>query len=300
MSPRAWLLDASIYIFRSWFAMPDRWHTPEGLPLNAVVGYSAFLLDLVAPLGIRAPLAAAFDESLGSCFRNRIYPDYKCRRTLPDEALAFQLRTCRELTGLLGLPCYGGPEYEADDYLASLGRVCREAGLSLTLVSRDKDLGQLLAEGDELRDPASGACLDASGFAGRFGVQPGQFPDYQALVGDSIDDIPGVPGVGPRTAARLLSHYPDLDSLSLNLARVGELPLRGARALQARLIEHWPQVALSRRLARLETRVPGVDRVPDWHLCDERLEAFAAKLEQLGLRGRLPTRVRQLEQGVST
>jgi 5'-3' exonuclease len=294
MTRRAWLVDASIYIFRAWFSMPDRWHSPDGLPLNAVVGYSGFLYQLIQRLGDSTHLAVAFDESLGSCFRNRIYPDYKCSRALPDEALAFQLATCRELCELLGLPCYGGPEYEADDYLASLGRVCREAGLPVTLVSRDKDLGQLLQEGDELWDFAADARLDPVGFAGRFGVGPAQFADFQALVGDSVDDIPGVPGVGPRTAAQLLSHFPDLESLERNLPRLAELPLRGARGLQQRLQENWPQVQLSRQLVQLEARVPGIEQPPRWDCSGEHLEALAGRLEQLGLGGQQAQRWRRL------
>ncbi|MBN7798857.1 5'-3' exonuclease [Parahaliea mediterranea] len=296
MPRQAWLVDASIYIFRAWFSLPDRWTSPEGLPLNAVVGYSGFLLDLMARRGEGGPLAAAFDESLGSCFRNRIYPDYKCSRALPDEALAFQLATCRELTATLGIPCFGGPEYEADDYLASLARVCREAGLAVTLISRDKDLGQLLEKGDALWDFAADTRLDVESFRDRFGVAPSQFADYQGLVGDRIDDIPGVPGVGPRTAAQLLARYPDLDALGADLASVSELPLRGAPALRQRLQSHWPQALLSRQLARLDNAVPEVNGAPSWAAGADGLERFAARLAELGIGGRLLQRCRQLRE----
>lgn len=304
MTGRAWLVDASIYIFRAWFSMPDRWYSPEGLPLNALVGYTGFLLNLMERVGSDAPVAVAFDESLGSCFRNRIYPDYKSSRALPDEELAFQLDSCRRVTELMGLPCYGGPEYEADDYLATLGRLCRESGLAVTLVSRDKDLGQLLRPGDELWDFAADLRLDVTGFRERFGVAPEQFADFQALVGDSIDDIPGVPGVGPKTAAQLLSRFPDLESLEEGLPSIGELSLRGAPRLRQRLEEHWPQVLVSRQLTRLESRIPGLDDLPDWHLPAHVLLGRRSELLEflgdLDLGGRLVERCRRLLKQTNT
>lgn len=294
MAQRAWLVDASIYIFRAWFSLPDRWHSPEGLPLNAVVGYSGFLLDLVETLGPGAHLAAAFDESLGTGFRHRIHPGYKASRALPDEALAFQLECCREATEVLGIACHGGPEYEADDYLASLCRASREADLAVTLVSRDKDLGQLLAAGDELWDPATGQRRDPARFREHFGVEPARFADFQALVGDRIDDIPGVPGVGPRTAAQLLAHFADLEQLGAGLGTVAELPLRGAASLARRLREHWPQVLLSRRLTGLAADIPGVGAAPRWRMDPVKLAALGDYLEALGAGVALPRRCRRL------
>ncbi|GAB3276952.1 5'-3' exonuclease [Parahaliea aestuarii] len=294
MPQRAWLLDASIYIFRAWFSLPDRWHSPDGMPLNAVVGYAGFLASMVERCAPQALLAAAFDESLGTCFRNAIYPGYKASRSLPDETLAFQLHACRELTERLGLPCYGGPDYEADDYLATLARLCREAGYPVTLVSRDKDLGQLLFPGDALWDAAADQALDADGFRQRFGVLPRQFPDYQGLVGDAIDDIPGVPGVGARSTVALLTHFDSLDALAVRLDEVAGLPLRGASGLQRKLEAHWPQALMSRELARLESAVPGVSDVPRWRMDLQSLEAVRDYLQALGLGGRLLQRWQQL------
>jgi len=294
MQSRAWLLDASIYIFRAWFALPDRWHTAEGRPTNAVLGYAGFLLQLLPKLGDNAHLAAAFDESLGSCFRTRIFPDYKCSRVLPDEDLAFQLATCREVTEMLGLPCYGGPEFEADDYLATLARVNREAGHAVTLISRDKDLGQLLHAGDEIWDVAANQRVDLAAFTERFEVSPAQFVDFQALVGDRMDDIPGVPGVGPRSAAQLLRHFGNLNVLEEHLNQVAELPIRGARGLQQRLIAHWPQVRVSQQLARLECGVPGVQPLPRWRPQRERLLALGSRLSELGSGDRLPAQCEKL------
>ena len=293
--PRAYLLDASIYIFRAWFAVPDRWHTEDGWPLNAVYGYSGFLLDFLLVPEQGGYCAAAFDESLGSCFRNDIYPAYKASRALPDEALAFQLDACRQITESLRIPCFSGVRYEADDYIATLARLLRAKECPVTLVTRDKDLGQLLvSDSDRWWDFAAGTKLDAAAFTERFGVQPGQFADYLALVGDPVDDIPGVPGVGPKSAARLLCHFGDLPTLGDGLDQVSGLALRGAAQIEQRLREHWPTVVLSRRLTGLEDRVPGIHRPAPFHLEPSALEETADLLQELGFGGALPQRYRRL------
>lgn len=297
--PRAYLIDASIYIFRAWFSLPDRWQTADGLPLNAVYGFTRFLLEF---LETQRPqhCVAAFDESLGSCFRNEIYPQYKASRELPDETLAFQLATCREVTERLGLPCYGGERYEADDYLASLAALYRREGTAVSVVTRDKDLGQLLCEPeDRWWDYASGVTMDRADFEGRFGVRPEQFADYLALVGDPVDDIPGVPGVGARTAVALLQAFGDLQGLRDGMDGVAALPVRGAGTLADRLRAHWDRVALSRALAALETRVPGIDATPAFSCSVSRLENLASYLEELGLRGPLTRRCESLARSLA-
>jgi len=298
--PRAWLIDASIYIFRAWFSMPDRWHTPEGRPLRAVYGYARFLLDFLEQAGELTYCAAAFDESLGSNFRNGIFPAYKSSRVLPDEELAFQLACCRQLTECLGIACFGCSRYEADDYLATLARLCRERDVAVTVITRDKDLGQLLCgETDLWWDFAGGERLDEGAFRQRFGVRPTQFADYLALVGDPVDDIPGVPGIGPKTAVQLLHAYTDLDTLGRNLDRVAELPLRGAAAVAGRLRDNWPQVLLSRKLTGLHPRIPGVDAAPAFELRAEGVRALGDFLEGLGIAGPLPARCRKIARGLS-
>ncbi len=293
-APRAYLIDASIYIFRAWFSLPDRWHTIDGRPLNAVYGYTRFLLEFMQEQRPRY-CAATFDESLGSCFRNDLYPGYKASRELPDEALAFQLHSCREVSERLGLPCYGGERYEADDYLASLARLYRERRMPVTIVTRDKDLGQLIAgPEDQWWDYGGGVRLDGDGFAARFGVRPEQFADYLALVGDPVDDVPGVPGVGAKSAAALLQAFGDLDRIAINLERVGELGLRGAARLQQRLEQHWQTVELARELTRLETRVPGVEEAPDFGLTAACLEDLTEYLVAINLDGPLTRRCRTL------
>jgi 5'-3' exonuclease len=289
----AYLVDASIYIFRAYFSLPERWFSPDGYPLNAVYGYTLFLLELLETIGA-TPVAVAFDESLGSCFRNALYPGYKASRELPDEALAFQLAACREITGVLGLACYGGATHEADDYIATLAALQRSAGGTATVVSRDKDLGQLLGAGDELWDFAAGTRLDAAGFLARFGVTPGQFPDYQGLVGDRIDDIPGVPGIGAKSGALLIQAFRDLETLGANRHALDGLGLRGAARISAALEEHWERALLSRELARLDAAIPGLAPPPRYALGPERIDALQDYLDTIGLGAALERRCRQV------
>lgn len=300
-SDKAWLIDASIYIFRAWHSLPDRWHTADGWPLNAVYGYTKFLLDFITRAEPVPHCAVAFDESLGTCYRNAIYPAYKQSRQLPDEALAFQLQACREVTERLGIPCFGGPHYEADDYLASLSRLFHERQIPVVVVTRDKDLGQLLQrDADRWWDFAADLSLDAYSFREKFGVRPEQFADYLALVGDPVDDVPGVPGVGARTAARLLQRYGDLAGVHRNLDRIAALDIRGAAGLQQRLQESWEQVELARRLTGLEGGIPGLELPTEFHLGANNAAAVLDYLQQLDIRGPLVRRWRELEQQLAS
>jgi 5'-3' exonuclease len=288
------LLDASIYIFRAWFSLPDRWYSPCGMPLNAVYGYASSLLDICRRVPPGDILAAAFDDSLGSCFRNDIFPGYKASRELPDEALAFQLGTCRELTARAGIACYGGPRYEADDYLACLARLARAQNMPITVITRDKDLGQLLlGDEDHWWDAAADRVVDRHGFVQQFGVHPHQFADYLALVGDSIDDIPGVPGVGPKTATALLQALESLEAIAARPDEVAALPIRGAARLPEKLEAHWSQVQVSRALASLQDEIGGVDALPDFSPGPNHAAAAADYLESLTLHGPLAGRWRR-------
>lgn len=297
---RAWLIDASIYIFRAWFSMPDRWHTKDGNPVSAVYGYTKFLLDFIDMQGNEFYGVVAFDESLGTNYRNDIYADYKASRELPDDELAFQLEACREVTERLGFTCYGGPRYEADDYLASAAQCYRQQGTPVTVVTRDKDLGQIIsAPDDHWWDFAQNVTLDEHSFFEKFGVRPNQFADYLALVGDSIDDIPGVPGVGAKTAAALLQAFDTLADLEAGLASVADLKIRGAAKVQERLQEHWPQVLIARQLTGLEEGIAEINETPRFRLSEASLLALIDYLESLNLGGVLPRRCKQLMNALS-
>jgi len=266
MAP-AFLLDASAVIFRYYFSMPDHWQSQEGYATAAVYGYTHWLRRL---LRAERPshIAACFDESLGSGHRHQLYPGYKRQRALPDDALAFQLTACRRVSELLGVSTFASPDYEADDLVGTLAAHQHREGRASVIVSRDKDLGQLLKPGDRLWHYPEQPPLSREDFVAKWGLLPEQLPDYLALVGDAVDDIPGVPGIGAKTARALLDRFGSVAQLIARCDEVATMPMRGARALAGRIQEHVAQIQLAYQLATICCDVP-LDptiarRPPDW------------------------------------
>lgn len=244
------LIDASMYVFRAWHALPDSIRDPQGRPVGAVYGFAGFLCGLLA--GQRpGHIAAAFDESLSQSFRNQIYSAYKANREPAPEELKHQFRLCRRLTRALGVAEFASPRYEADDLIATWTRRAQAVGRPVTIISRDKDFAQLLGPADALWDGLDGERRDAAWFIERHGVAPEQWLDFQALVGDAVDNIPGVAGIGPRSASVLLQQLGSLEAVYADLDRVAELPVRGAAALGRKLDAGREAAWLSRRLAEL-------------------------------------------------
>ena len=204
-----------------------------------------------------------FDESLESSFRNEFYPAYKANREPAPEALKRQFLYCQEMTRALGLPVLSDSRYEADDLIGTLLVRQRARGFHGVIVSADKDLSQLLCEGDSQWDYARQQKWDCAGVKERYGVHAHQIADYLGLTGDAIDNIPGVPGIGAKTAACLLEHFGALDDLLARVAEVPFLRLRGAAAHAARLTEHREQALLSRRLATIALDAPLAEDVGD-------------------------------------
>ncbi|MFM7275945.1 MAG: 5'-3' exonuclease H3TH domain-containing protein, partial [Gammaproteobacteria bacterium] len=230
---------------------PPRWQSRSGMPTHAVAGFASFLADLLLaePAG---DFFVAFDESLGSGWRHRIHPGYKKRRALPDAELAFQLDACREITRRLGLRETASNEFEADDLLASAAAHARAAGNHCTVMSRDKDLGQLLAGPDDrLRESPAAACVDRAGWSALHGIRPEQLPARLALTGDPVDDIPGVPGVGGKTAVWLLGMHDDVEEILADLPGVAASGYRGAARVAENLAMHADGLRLARRLTGL-------------------------------------------------
>lgn len=251
-APRVYFIDASIYIFRYYFTLPDHWWSAEGFPTAAVYGYSHWLMRFLKATRPRY-VSACFDESLESCFRNRIYPAYKCSRVLPDGNLAFQLNACKKITELLGVPTYASKLFEADDLIGTLANRCRQRGHCCTIVSRDKDLSQLvLGARDSLWDHPEGVEMGPREIKTKLGVKPSQVADYLALVGDPGDDIPGVPGIGPKTAIMLINRFGDWHRIKANLDKIATLPVRGASSIAARLKQFEAQVDIALQLTRIE------------------------------------------------
>lgn len=249
------LVDASMYVFRAWHSMPDEFRDADGWPANAVHGFARFLLELLDRTRPQH-IAIAFDEALDSCFRNALYPAYKANRDRAPDELKRQFAHCKALCIALGFSVLGHNDYEADDLIGSALVRQRAHGFRSVIVSADKDLSQLLGEHDEQWDYARDQRWSASGVKARHGVHAHQIADYLALTGDAVDNIPGVPGVGAKTAAVLLAHFGSLDAL---LARIDEVPflrLRGAAGIAVKLREHREQALLWRQLTTIALNAP--------------------------------------------
>jgi 5'-3' exonuclease len=246
----ALLVDASLYVFRAWHSIPDDFVDSNGRPVNAVQGFLRFLLEL---LERQQPerIALAFDESLETSFRNRIFPAYKANREPAPESLKYQFRQCIALTRALGISALVDSEFEADDLIGSLSTALRSHEINSLIISADKDLSQLLYAGDCQWDYARDLRWDVTGVLARYGVEARQIPDFLGLAGDAVDNIPGVPGVGAKTAAALLAHFHTLDELLLRLAELPYLRLRGAAAHAQRIGQHRELACLSRELATI-------------------------------------------------
>jgi len=292
--PAVHLIDASIYIFRAWYSMPEDFADPRGRPTNAVYGFARFLCEFLENTGSRH-VAVAFDESLTKSFRNEIYPEYKANRDPPPEDLERQFKWCKDLAGCLGLPLYVHPRFEADDLIAALSRYWRARGHSVAVVTGDKDLAQLLSgPEDSWWDFARHNRLDEAGVKAKFGVRPDQIADFLALTGDPVDNIPGVPGVGPKTAASLLSHFGNIDALFERLDELAFLRIRGAKAMGARLRRYEKTVRLSRQLTGLETPIDEIEQVVHDARRPANPDGLDALLDALGFGQTLRQRLHRL------
>jgi DNA polymerase-1 len=273
-----YLVDASMYVFRAWHSMPDEFRDADDWPVNAVHGFTRFVLELVER-HCPARIAFAFDIALESNFRNGLFPAYKANREPAPEELKRQFAWCQQVCRALGFVVLADATYEADDLIGSALARVRAAGHAGTIVSADKDLAQLLGEGDSQWDYARNERWDAAGVKARYGVHAHQIADYLGLTGDAIDNIPGVPGIGAKTAAALLEHFGTLDAVLERVAEVPFLRLRGSAAHAERLRLHREAALLSRRLATVACDAPLPDdfgcaerRAPDHALLDELVE----------------------------
>lgn len=249
------LIDASLYVFRAWHALPPDTLDADGQPLNAVHGFTRFLLDLLERVR-PSHLAAAFDESLTHSFRNTLYPAYKANRALPPAELERQFVYCKQIAQALGVTVLADAQYEADDLIGSATARLHAHDLDVVIVSADKDFGQLISLRASQWDFSRDLRWDESGVRARLGVRPDQVADYLALTGDAIDNIPGVPGIGAKTAASLLYHFGTLEALLARADEVAFLRMRGAATVARRLREHADLARLSRQLTGIALDAP--------------------------------------------
>jgi 5'-3' exonuclease len=250
-----YLIDASVYVFRAYYSMPPDMVDDEGNPVNALYGYCRFLGDFIELVNPEY-IAVLFDESLSSSFRTAIDPAYKANRDPAPEELKRQFGQCRRFTRALGLMEHASPHYEADDLIGTLVHRGREASRPSTIVSRDKDLTQLLSTQDVFWDFAGKGKLGYDKIPEVFGVWPEQIADFLALAGDAVDNIKGVPGVGKKTAGALLSHFGSLEEIYENLGRIHEVNVRGAKSLGQKLETHKEAALLARRLTGIACDAP--------------------------------------------
>ncbi|MEO1606975.1 MAG: DNA polymerase I [Pseudomonadota bacterium] len=272
------LIDGSAFIFRAYHALPPLTRKSDGLPIGAVSGFCNMLQKYVeGNHGPDAPthIAVIFDKG-SHTFRNDMYDRYKANREAMPEDLRPQIPLTRRATEAFNIACKEMEGYEADDIIATLSCQARDAGGRVTIISSDKDLMQLVGGGVEMLDAMKNARIDRDGVHEKFGVYPDRVVDVQALAGDSVDNVPGAPGIGIKTAALLINEYGDLDQL---LARAEEIKQPKRRQT---LIDHADQIRLSRDLVTLDCETPLEFTLDDLEVRDpepDTLMAFLAEME---------------------
>ncbi|MFT6530728.1 MAG: DNA polymerase-1 [Limimaricola cinnabarinus] len=272
------LIDGSAFIFRAYHALPPLTRKSDGLPVGAVSGFVNMLqryIDGNTGPDAATHVAVIFDKG-SHTFRNDLYDLYKANREAMPEDLRPQIPLTRTATEAFNIACKEKEGFEADDIIAALSCQARDAGGRVTIISSDKDLMQLVGDGVEMLDPMKNRRIDRDGVFEKFGVWPDRVVDVQALAGDSVDNVPGAPGIGIKTAALLINEFGDLDTL---LERAGEIKQPKRRQT---LIDHEKQIRLSKQLVALDCDCPLDFTLDDLEIRDpdpETLLAFLAEME---------------------
>lgn len=286
-----YLIDGSAFIFRAFHALPALTRHSDGLPIGAVSGFCNMIFKMVQGLtGEKRPshLAVIFDATR-TTFRHDIYAGYKANRSDPPEDLVPQFALIRQATHAFGLPCIEKEGFEADDIIATYARQAQEAGGDVTIVSSDKDLMQLVSANVTMLDPIKNKRLGTEDVVDKFGVTPDKVIDIQALAGDSIDNVPGAPGIGVKTAALLINEFGDLDTL---LTQAADIPQKKRRET---LLTYGDQIRLSRQLVTLEQHVEDLEPLENFELINTEAKPLLAFLSEMGLRQLLQKVARALD-----
>ncbi|HYM30362.1 MAG TPA: DNA polymerase I [Candidatus Cybelea sp.] len=282
---RILLVDGSGFIFRAYHALPPLTRK-DGTPVGAVLGFCNMLWKLIEDAqadGSSTHLAVIFDAGRHT-FRNKIYPEYKAHRPEAPEDLVPQFALVRDATRAFGVPAIEADGFEADDVIATYASQGRKSGHEVVIVSSDKDLMQLVGGGVGMLDPIKLRTIGPAEVMEKFGVGPEKVVDVQSLAGDSTDNVPGVPGIGVKTAAQLINEYGDLDTL---LKRAGEIKQPKRREA---LLENADKARISRELVRLRHDVPLKEKLDDFTLQlpdPAQIDAFLAEMQFERLRARV-------------
>ena len=274
------LIDGSAFIFRAYHALPPLTRKSDGLPIGAVSGFCNMLQRYVeGNQGANSPthVAVIFDKG-SHTFRNDLYDQYKANRDEMPEDLRPQMPLTREATRAFNIACEEIDGYEADDIIATLAVQAREAGGSVTIISSDKDLMQLVGDGVDMFDAMKNRTIDRDGVFEKFGVFPERVVDVQALAGDSVDNVPGAPGIGVKTAALLINEFGDLETL---LERAEEIKQPKRRET---LINHADQIRLSKQLVTLDVNTPLGFTLDDLEVRDPDPEVLLGFLKEMEFR----------------
>lgn len=271
------LVDGSGYIFRAYFALPPLTH--NGMPVGAVLGFSSMLMKMLKDLN--APYIAVIFDAARKNFRYDIYEEYKANREEAPEDLIPQFPLFRKASEAFGIPAIEVEGFEADDLIATYARCAREQGRKVTIVGTDKDLMQLVNDDVRLYDPIKNKYLGADDVFEKFGVTPDKVVDVQALSGDSVDNVPGVPGIGIKTAAQLINEYDSLENL---LDKAGEIKQPKRREA---LIEHRAKAEISKKLVKLDDNAPLPLKIEDLKAHEPDKEKLVEFLKEHGFKSLL-------------
>ncbi|MGD2133997.1 MAG: DNA polymerase I [Maricaulaceae bacterium] len=288
---RVYLIDGSGYIFRAYHALPPLSRKSDGLPIGAVSGFCNMLYKLIRDVNEgEAPthLAVIFDAGAKS-FRNEIYDQYKAHRPPPPEDLIPQFPLVRQATEAFGLPAIEMENYEADDLIATYARQAEEKGAEVFIISSDKDLMQLVTDKVVMLDTMKNKRIDREGVIEKFGAPPEKVIEIQALTGDSVDNVPGAPGIGPKTAIQLLEEYGSLDEI---LARAEEIKQPKRRQS---LIDNADLIRVSKELVTLNAETPVEASLEDFGVSDPNPEPLLKFLNEMEFR----TLTRRIEEGMT-
>ncbi len=289
--PLVHLFDGHVYVFRAYYSLPPM-QSDDGLPCNAAYGFANTLIRYAATED-PSHAGVCFDAAMTS-FRNELEPGYKAQRGETPDDLEPQFDLCHEISVALGFATYELEDYEADDLLGTIAEGVVRRKARVRVLTTDKDLCQLVREDDRVvvHDLARENTWDADGVRRRFGVSPSQIPDYLGLVGDTIDNLPGVPGVGPKSAAAVLQVFSSIEEIPADFAKWPAVEIRGARRIAERIAEHRARALKTKSLATILRDVPGIEpglRDLRYRGADrERAEELFERLGWNGIRDRIP------------